>query len=84
MKAVKQLLYLMTNALKSMIFAISLSFFTVSANIGLMSSAAYLISCAALHPPLAALTLTITCVRFFGISRAVFRYGEHYVTQRNF
>ncbi|WP_462332701.1 thiol reductant ABC exporter subunit CydC [Schwartzia sp. (in: firmicutes)] len=42
--------------------------------IGLMGAAAWIISYAALQPPLYALTLGITCVRFFGISRAVMRY----------
>jgi thiol reductant ABC exporter CydC subunit len=47
---------------------------TVAANIGLMGSSAYLISLAALQPPLAALSLSITAVRFFGITRAILRY----------
>ena len=42
--------------------------------IGLMGAAAWIISYAALQPPLYALTLGITSVRFFGISRAAARY----------
>ncbi|MCR5175517.1 MAG: thiol reductant ABC exporter subunit CydC [Anaerovibrio sp.] len=42
--------------------------------IGLMGAAAWIISYAALQPPLYALTLGITCVRFFGLSRAAGRY----------
>ena len=44
-----------------------------SCTIGLMGTAAWLISSAALQPPLATLTLAITAVRAFGIGRAVFR-----------
>ena len=51
---------------------------TVAANIGLMTTSAYLISLAALHPPLAALSTAIVGVRFFGLSRAFFRYVERY------
>lgn len=50
--------------------------------IGLMGAAAWLISSAALHPPLAALTLAITAVRAFGIGRAVFRYLERYLSHK--
>ena len=51
---------------------------TVLANIGLMAAAAYLLSLAALHPPLATLSTAIVSVRFFGLSRAFFRYLERY------
>lgn len=49
---------------------------TVIANAALIATSAYLISFAALHPPLAALSLSIAGVRFFGIARAVLRYTE--------
>ena len=59
---------------------------TVGSNVGLMSTSAYLISAAALHPPLGTLQLAIVGVRFFGIARGVFRYAErltsHNVTFR--
>ena len=48
----------------------------VGSSIGLLTVSAYLISFAALQPPLLDLTLAIVGVRFFGISRAVFRYLE--------
>ncbi|MCR5439869.1 MAG: ATP-binding cassette domain-containing protein [Selenomonas sp.] len=50
--------------------------------IGLMGTAAWLISSAALHPPLATLTLAITAVRTFGIGRAGFRYLERYLSHK--
>ncbi len=49
---------------------------TIGATISLMSTSAYLISMAALHPSIAEVSLAIVGVRFFGISRGVFRYLE--------
>lgn len=49
---------------------------TIASSIGLLTVSAYLISAAALHPPLLDLTVAIVGVRFFGLSRAVFRYVE--------
>jgi ATP-binding cassette subfamily C protein CydCD len=49
---------------------------TVAAGVGLLATAAYLIVRADLQPPILDLTVAIVGVRFFGISRAVFRYGE--------
>jgi thiol reductant ABC exporter CydC subunit len=53
---------------------------TIGASIGLLTTSAYLISAAALHPPILDLTVAIVGVRFFGISRAVFRYLERIVS----
>jgi len=59
---------------------------TVGCNVGLMGTAAFLVSAAALHPELGALQIAIVGVRFFGIVRGVFRYVErltsHNVTFR--
>lgn len=52
---------------------------TVWANVGMLATAAYLISLAALHPPLVAVTLAVTGVRFFTLVRAGFRYLERYI-----
>jgi ATP-binding cassette subfamily C protein CydCD len=46
------------------------------AAIGLSAASAYLISRASQQPPILDLMVTITAVRFFGISRGVFRYLE--------
>ncbi len=46
------------------------------AAIGLTATSAYLISRASEQPPVLDLMVTITAVRFFGISRGVFRYLE--------
>jgi thiol reductant ABC exporter CydC subunit len=45
-------------------------------SIGLLATAAWLISRAAQHPPVLYLTVAIVAVRTFGISRGVFRYLE--------
>ncbi len=59
-----------------------LGFATIGSSIGLMAAAAYIISAAALHPPIAALQVAIVGVRFFGLSRGVFRYLERLVSHQ--
>ncbi|BFU44520.1 thiol reductant ABC exporter subunit CydC [Krasilnikovia sp. MM14-A1004] len=49
------------------------------AGVGLMATAAWLISRAALHPPVLHLMVAIVAVRAFGISRGVLRYAERLV-----
>jgi len=49
---------------------------TIGASIGLMSTSAFLISTAALHPSVSAVSVAVVGVRFFGISRGIFRYLE--------
>ena len=46
------------------------------AGIGLMATAAWLISHAALHPPVLHLMVAIVAVRAFGLGRGVLRYAE--------
>lgn len=60
----------------SVLFAIG----TVVMNIGLLTTSTWLITKASEHPILVALSLAIVGVRFFGISRAICRYGERYVS----
>lgn len=59
-----------------------LSAATVLANVGLLAVSAVLISLAALQPPLLDLMVYIVGVRFFGISRALLRYSERYVSHK--
>jgi thiol reductant ABC exporter CydC subunit len=49
---------------------------TVVCGIGLLGTSAYLLSMAALHPSIAILQVAIVGVRFFGLSRGIFRYLE--------
>ena len=51
----------------------------VAADIGLIGTAAWLISRAAQHPNEASLAVAIVAVQFFGLSRGLFRYGERLV-----
>jgi len=51
----------------------------VAASIGLIATAAWLISRASQHPPEASLAVAIVAVQFFGLSRGFFRYGERIV-----
>ena len=55
---------------------------TAGCGIALLATSAYLISAAALHPSIAALSVAIVGVRFFGIARGVFRYLERLVSHR--
>ncbi len=65
-----------------MLLSALLGFATIASGIGLMSAAAWIIASAALHPPISTLDLAIVGVRFFGISRGVFRYLERYVSHQ--
>ncbi|MEY4479888.1 MAG: hypothetical protein RLZZ267_566 [Bacillota bacterium] len=59
------------------ILATVLGFLTIAANIGLMGTSGYLIAHAALQPEtILLLWVPIVGVRFFGLSRGVFRYVE--------
>ncbi|MCL1816202.1 MAG: thiol reductant ABC exporter subunit CydC, partial [Clostridiales bacterium] len=57
-----------------------LSASAIVANIALLGFSSLLICCASLSPPLLDLMLIIVAVRFFGISRAVLRYIERYIS----
>jgi thiol reductant ABC exporter CydC subunit len=59
-----------------------LQFATVASGIGLMATSAWLISTAALRPSIAALGVAIVGVRFFGLSRGLFRYLDRLATHR--
>ncbi len=63
-----------------LILSIALGSLTIFSSIGLFGTSAYLISMAAYQPSIAVLQVAIVGVRFFGISRAVFRYLERLVT----
>ncbi len=51
----------------------------IAADIGLLGTAAWLISKAAEHPNESALAVAIVAVQFFGLSRGFLRYGERLV-----
>ncbi len=57
-----------------------LSVLTIMFNILLLATSAWLLSKAALQPGISTLGLAIVGVRFYGISRAVCRYAERYIS----
>lgn len=62
--------------------SIILGCFTVLSSIVLMGVSAYLIILAGFHPSIAVLQISIVGVRFFGISRGIFRYIERLQTHK--
>lgn len=75
-----RLLLLILPVWAPMLGALVLSALGALSSAALMGVAAYLIASAALHPMIYELSLAIVGVRFFGISRAIFRYAERYVS----
>ncbi len=68
---------------KSLIaLAVLASLATVASGVGLMSTSAYILAAAALHPSIADLQVAIVGVRFFGIARGLFRYCERYLSHQ--
>jgi ATP-binding cassette subfamily C protein CydC len=65
---------------RRIILATALGAATIASSIGLLTTSAYIISKAALRPSIAELQVAIVGVRFFGISRAGFRYLERLVS----
>lgn len=64
----------------SFAFAILFGTLTVATGAGLLITSAYLISQAALHPPVLALLVAIVFVRAFAIARALLRYTERLIS----
>jgi len=60
--------------------SILLSTLTIGSSVALIGTSAWLISTAALHPSVADLGVSVVGVRFFGISRGIFRYLERLVS----
>jgi thiol reductant ABC exporter CydC subunit len=60
--------------------ALLLGFAAIASSVGLLATSAYIIAFAALQPSIAELQLAIVGVRFFGISRGLFRYLERLVS----
>ena len=80
MSVVLRLTKLLSPYTGRILLSIFLGFATIASSIGLMATAAYIISAAALHPSIAELQVAIVGVRFFGLSRGVFRYLERLVS----
>ena len=76
MTAVRRLLALAPVPAGPAAVALTLGVLAVAFGVGLMTTAGYLVSRAAEHPPILALTTTIVAVRFFGLARPLARYLE--------
>ena len=62
------------------LLSVALGIAAIGAGIGLMGTSAYIIASAALQPSISTLQVAIVGVRFFGLSRGVFRYLERIVS----
>lgn len=76
----RQVLKLMRPFWRRVLLALLLSVLTIGSSIALMMTSAWLISTAALQLGITSLGLAPTAVRFFGLSRAIFRYLERLVS----
>lgn len=72
----RRLLGFLAGSWRRVALSVCLGTATVVGGIGLVGTSGWLISAAALHPPLADLQVAIVGVRFFGLSRGLFRYLE--------
>ncbi|WNF37532.1 thiol reductant ABC exporter subunit CydC [Bacillaceae bacterium IKA-2] len=82
MKELVALTKVMAAEKKAIMLSILLGFIASISSVGLLGTGGYLISQAALYPPLYTLTMTIVFVRFFGLSRAASRYAERYFSHK--
>lgn len=80
MRILSKLISLMRSFRIFVFLAIFLGWTTTISWFALITTSAYLISTAALHPSIAELQVAIVGVRFFGLSRAVSRYFERLVS----
>lgn len=60
--------------------AVFLGFLAIGCGVGLLATSAWLISSAALRPPILTLEVAIVGVRAFGIGKGAFRYAERLVS----
>lgn len=82
MKTILRLAKLMLPYWNLIALGVILAFLTIASNMGLLIASAFLLSWSALKPAVMDLMKLIASVRFFGLSRSVFRYGERYITHQ--
>ncbi len=78
--AFRRLLGMVTPFWKMVLASVLLGTATVLSSVGLLGTGAWIIAKAALHPSIGDLNVAIVGVRFFGIARGAFRYGERLVS----
>ncbi|MGP4062818.1 thiol reductant ABC exporter subunit CydC [Halobacillus sp. H74] len=82
MKDLKEVIQLVVVEKKDIVLSIFFGFLAGLSAVGLFASSGYLISRAALMPPLYALTVLIAFLKLFGFARALGRYAERYFSHR--
>lgn len=75
-----RLLHFLNGSWSWVALSVLLGVLTVGSNVALMGLSAWLVSAAALRPPLGALQTAVVGVRFFGLARGVLRYAERLVS----
>jgi ATP-binding cassette subfamily C protein CydCD len=75
-----RLLSFLQGSWKWIALSVLLSTLTIGSSVALIGTSAWLIATAALHPSVADLGVSVVGVRFFGISRGLFRYLERLVS----
>ena len=80
MQTLRRLLALAGMPKRRVALSILLGALAVAFGVGLMTTAGYLISRAAEHPPILELTVAIVAVRFFALARPLMRYLERLVS----
>lgn len=73
-------LFNLRNKKRDWLITLVSSSFASGASIALLVTSSWLIVSASLQPPILTLTVAVVSVRFFGISRGVFRYIERYTS----
>lgn len=82
MSTLARILDLLSPARKWIVASILLGMLAVISSVGLIATSTYLIATAAFMPSIAVLQVSIVGVRFFGLSRAVFRYLERIASHK--
>ncbi|CDQ21422.1 ATP-binding cassette, subfamily C, CydC [Halobacillus karajensis] len=82
MKDLRDVIQLVVLEKRDIVRSILFGFLAGISAVGLFASSGYLISKAALIPPLYALTVLIAFLKLFGFARALGRYAERYYSHR--
>ena len=82
MKDLRIVIKLLMQEKKDIFLSILFGFLAGAAAVALFANSGYLISKAAITPPLYILTLSIALLKIFSVTRAVSRYGERYFSHR--
>src|SRR5690625_963362 len=82
MKDLTTVIRLLFKEKKDIILSVVCGFIAGITAVGLFSASGYLISQAALAPPIYTLMVLVATVKLFGIISAISRYGERYFSHR--